>query len=253
MKPEEFYQVWKSSPEVINGSAGVKEELTKIIVWYFACKNTEAKSDNVAVIRKEVFDFCAKYRWMRLADVRQAIEEGKINDERNISATHILGLLSAYLHSPMRKSVIGLLRNDIDNQLPEAPREIDPRELLVRCYDEFQRTKEVSLGTGKVYTAHYDMMEGALGAGRLREIAGEAFAKLMRQYGNEGTLILNRDLRIERDRQRKKIEEEWNRFMESGRFTGGGLLRNEVRRMHLAAWFESGGFPLLISEKKVTI
>lgn len=250
MSPREFYAKWKASPAVVNGGAAVTEELTRIITWYFACKNTEAKADNVAVIRKEVYDFCAKYRWMRVEDVRQAIEDGKINDERNICATHILGILNAYLYSPTRKGVIELYRNDISAKLPEAPREIDPRELLVRCYDEYRRTGEISLGTGLIYTGFYSQIKTELGEERLRELASEAFAEQIAQFSIDTMPIISRELRMERDRQRKGIEDEWNRFLDTGKFSGGGLLRNAVRRKHLAAWFETPRIAQEIAEEE---
>jgi len=251
MSPREFYAKWKDSPEVVNGGAGVVEEITRILTWYFACKNTEAKADNMAVIRTEVLDFCAKHRWMRVLDVRQAIEDGKINDERNISATHILTLLSNYTHSEMRRQVMALLREELDRQIAApAQASVDLRALLVERYDEYRRTGNISLGTGLIYTGFYSRMKTELGEDRLRELASEAFTETIKQFGVDTMPIISRELRVERDRQRKGIEDEWNRFLDTGKFSGGGLLRNAVRRKHLAAWFETPRIAQEISEKE---
>lgn len=237
MKPEDFLQEWKQSPKVIEDPIFSGVEITKLVTRYFLFKNIEPNSHNLAIIRDEVLKFCVSIPKIKLLDISLAFELYKVNDDNNISAAHVIGLIKKYSASEFRKKLFKLYQDEPDDKLPEPAKEIQPIDLLIECFNWYKSRNEINLNTGKVYTSNFKLISELLGD-RLTDILEETYTRVVQEFQNRLNTVKGYAMKEEIKQWINDVHSEYKDYLETGRLNGKSYLRNEVRKVHLKEIFE---------------
>lgn len=237
MKPEDHLQDWKCSPKVVDDFIFSGIEITKLVTRYFLFKNIEPNPHNLAIIRDEVLKFCVSIPKIKLLDISLAFELYKVNEDNNISAAHVIGLIKKYSASEFRKKLFKLYQDEPDDKLPEPAKEIQPIDLLIECFNWYKSRNEINLNTGRVYTSNFKLISKLLGY-RLTEILEETYVKVIQEFQNKINTVRGYVMKEEIKQCINDVHSEYKDYLGTGRLNGKSYLRNEVRKAHLREMFE---------------
>jgi len=141
-------EIWKES-EVISGNHSVKDKIFSIITDYFLFKNIELKAENSAIIVQAIYDYCKTKHRFKVYDLEMALKNNRVNNENNISAAHILGLMEIYVSSQARREFLKTIDNEGQKKLEPVKFNEEnilqfAKENLSLIQIQFKRTGKVS-------------------------------------------------------------------------------------------------------------
>lgn len=227
MTTQEHFERWIESHRIFGNKELVERSVTEEIAKYFLFKNIEATSYNIAVIRQAILDFSERYKTFTLYDLELAIKTQRINDEMNISAAHVIGLLNKYLRSDLSREIFAMYQDWKGNKLPETTQQNQEQgTLFEKCFAHWKLTGEIRLNSGAVYVETFKAMKEALGMDELERIAKEEKDRTLQKLEALRATLTKMAEHHELQSQIDEVEK------------NGPLLKNAIRRAHLKAYFE---------------
>lgn len=223
------YDVWKNDKflfeipeEVLNKKIG------KLIIDLSIHYGLVGVTDNdVNVICDFVLKFLAKYPKWKLIDIDRSIELYKKRPELNkLCPEYFEQIFKKYIGSEERKAILKEYDFETGSGM-ETKIEPTPEELLKRCYDEYKRTGNIFLGSGKVYEYNFKLLIEKLGMDQMSDIKTKTAELLIAE--NEREMYKPENL---------KNKDYYFKQLSDITFDKSVTLKVETRKAHLKRYFD---------------
>lgn len=191
-------------------------------------------------IYEYLFQYLKNFKMFKLIDMDRAFELFRRPPELNkLTPAYFESILNTYRKSKERELLILEWNNDAQGRLETEKKTFTKEELLMACFEMFEKTGQILINSGAVYEMNFKAISEALGQKTMKDIAEVTKTTLVQnlEAKRHGFKFMSEHHELEAEIS--EIIGAWNRYLETGKFKNGGLLQVEIRKAHLKHYFQA--------------